>query len=242
MTRLQKAMTIIALVLFLAGAIAGELWEASHSPHAPQQSAATEKKDTTSPKTIEERHEAAEEAIATYTLWLMAFTAVLAIATIALGVGTFFQIRLARSEFLANNRPILRVRYFRQTAGDHDQIQIRFAVVNAGRSRGYLLGSSVVVSFADPNRLGPPVYATGIDVTLPRNFEVGASDEYIALGDAKGIEIRKAESAGQYLIVHGYLVYRDDAGTTRTTAFGRRYFRTRERFTKIEDDDYEYED
>jgi hypothetical protein len=152
------------------------------------------------------------------------------------------QLKLARDEFLTTNRPLLRVRYFRQTAGVHDRIQVHFAVVNAGKSAAHLLGSSVMVEFADPGKLGPPVYLAGQDVITPRKFEVGASDDYVALGMGKGAEIQNNENYGKFLFVYGYLVYSDDAGNTRTTAFGRRYLRSSDRFVKIEDDDYEYED
>lgn len=174
--------------------------------------------------------------------WTAVSTVIMAGFTGMLSFVAYRQIVLSRSEFLAANRPILRVRYFRQTAGTHDQVQIRFAVVNAGRSPAHLLGSSVVICFANPDSLGPPVYAGGQDVVIPRKFEVGASDDYVALGSGKGMEIRNNENFGRYLFVYGYLAYSDDSGNTRTTAFGRRYLSSRERFVKIEDDDYEYED
>ncbi len=166
----------------------------------------------------------------------------MAVFTAILSLVAYQQVVLARSEFLATNRPILRVRYFRQVAGPHDQIQIRFAVTNAGKSRAHLLSSSVVIEFVTPNKMGPPIYLSGTDVTIPRKFEVGASDEYVALGKQRGLAIQSNEALGRFLCVYGFLVYSDDIGTTRTTAFGRRFQSSSDRFVKVEDPDYEYED
>jgi hypothetical protein len=89
LTRHQKAAMMVALVICFAGAVAGEVWQASNTPHVPAgQSASAQSEHTTDPETIEERHQTTEEAIAYYNKWLMFFTAVLAAATVGLGTAT----------------------------------------------------------------------------------------------------------------------------------------------------------
>ena len=86
MTRLQKAATIIALALCFAVAIGMEILEALQFPHAPidQSTAAQHSHETYS----ETQKEKPEEAIARYNKWLTFFTAVLAVATVVLGLAT----------------------------------------------------------------------------------------------------------------------------------------------------------
>jgi hypothetical protein len=58
------------------------------SPTILEQQNAAGDKNGASAQTIDERHQATEEAIAYYNKWLMFFTAVLAVATIVLGIAT----------------------------------------------------------------------------------------------------------------------------------------------------------
>jgi hypothetical protein len=83
--------------------------------------------------------------------------------------------------------------------------------------------------------LPTPVYLNGADVTGQRKFEVGASDEYI-------FTLPKPPQKTFPLHVYGYLVYADDTGNTRTTAFCRRWYAGLGRFAAVSDPDYEYED
>jgi hypothetical protein len=240
MTRSQKVMTIIALAFCFAGAVAGEIWQASNPPHvAVNQSATSQKENGTNP---ESPKESAEEAIARYNKWLTIFTAILAVATVGLGfatVGLYFtsaqQIKLSRNEFLATHRPLLRVRYFKRLdAGNTQPPQVGFTVVNVGKTPAYLLGSSVQIALLG-QRLPTPVYINGQDVTGRRRFAPGASDEYQVSSAAQ-------KAAFQWLYVYGYLVYSDDAGNTRTTAFCRKWIPSDDRFVGVDDADYEYED
>lgn len=95
-----------ALAILLAIGWAAVIWRASNVPHPPiNQSAADQKYRQPKSETIEERHQATEEAIAYYNKWLMFFTAILAVSTVGLGVATiglYFagerQLEHARSE------------------------------------------------------------------------------------------------------------------------------------------------
>ena len=53
--------------------------------------------------------ESADEAIARYTLGLMVFTAILAVATIDLVIATASQLYLGRAEFIATHRPKIKI-------------------------------------------------------------------------------------------------------------------------------------
>ena len=119
LTRLQKAAAIIALATCFAVAVAGEVWQASNPPHVPiGQSPSAQQKYKPNSETIEERHQATEEAIAYYNRWLMFFTAILAVATVGLGSATgglYFagrrQLKLIQAEFVTAHRPRLIVRH-----------------------------------------------------------------------------------------------------------------------------------
>jgi hypothetical protein len=169
--------------------------------------------------------------------WTALATVVMAVFTGLLSLVAYQQIVLSRSEFLATNRPLLRVRYFKRTDGEKDtEIDIRFSVVNVGKSVAHLLGSSIQIGWFYENGLPTPFYLGGPDVTGQRKFEVGASDEYI---------FRRAKPEQKIFVplhVYGYLVYADSMGNTRTTAFCRRWIVSAQRFVKVEDPDYEYED
>jgi hypothetical protein len=83
-----KNAAMIALFACLVIGFGIAVWSASqHSYSPPQHKSATQKERGTDKHAIEER-ESPEEALARYTLWLVVFTGVLAVATIGLGVGT----------------------------------------------------------------------------------------------------------------------------------------------------------
>jgi hypothetical protein len=81
---------------FFAG---GSVSSTFFTPVAAQQQGATTKIDHANQQTIEERHEATEEAIAYYNKWLMFFTAALAVATIVLGSATVALYLSAEKQF-----------------------------------------------------------------------------------------------------------------------------------------------
>ena len=114
----QQQRGVIALLLCLVVWLA---WQDRNLSHGPQpsisQSAPTQEQHQTNFDSIEERHQATEEAIAYYNKWLMFFTAILAVATLGLGIATVGlylaserQLRLARNEFVSTHRPRLVVR------------------------------------------------------------------------------------------------------------------------------------
>jgi hypothetical protein len=171
------------------------------------------------------------------TIVIAFFTATLWYVTRGTLQAAIESIELSRNEFLATNRPLLRVRYFKPSDGKHDaRMDIRFTVVNVGKSAAHLLGSSLSIGYFLDRSLPAPFYAAGLDVSGQRKFEIGASDEYIFTPP------RPKEDAPWPLHVYGYLVYADGQGNTRTTAFCRRWHMNPGRFGVVDDPDYEYED
>jgi hypothetical protein len=83
--RLQNA-AAIALTLCFAMGFGVEVWWASNTPHPPiNQNTTAQKEHRADTKT---EKESTEQAIARYNWWLTLFTAVLAVATLGLGVAT----------------------------------------------------------------------------------------------------------------------------------------------------------
>ncbi len=257
MTRLQKAATIIALALCFAGAIVGELRDASHAPQSPSQYAAAKNENKAAAKTIEERHQATEEAIATYTLWLMAFTGILAFATAGLGVFNFFQIRLARAEFLSTHRPKMRVKHLWLTSDISQPVPItaNLVCVNTGAAdailgqigvRCHIAGNERVLP-ADPN-MAATLYlngnrlASGLNWTL-RDLNIG---RILTPQEWADIQQKRAQ-----LYCTGWISYYDGAGRLRITGFcrvlevpqGHAVLTTANaRFRICQHPDYEYQD
>ncbi len=76
----------VALFVFVVIGFGGAVWQSSNTPHAPiNQNASAQHKEE---RASERPKESAEEAIARYNYWLTIFTAVLATATVILGLAT----------------------------------------------------------------------------------------------------------------------------------------------------------
>jgi len=125
---------VIAALVCIAIAIG---WYASHPPQSPSQRAAAE---YTHQPNYQTQKENPEEAIARYNQWLTiftgilaGFTAILAVATVGLGAMNFFQLRLARAEFISTHRPKLIVRQFVFMQPLPDQVlKVEFSIINIG--------------------------------------------------------------------------------------------------------------
>ena len=257
MTRLQKAATIIALALCFVGAIAGELWDASHAPQSPSQRAAANDNRKTDTKTIEERHQTAEDAIATYTLWLMAFTGILAFATAGLGTLNFFQLRLARSEFLSANRPKIRVKHvwLARDIWQGTPIVINLTCVNTGTGEARLNQIGIRYEIVRSGALLPvnpainaAIYAGGAAWDKgARNVNFENVDIGRIVTAPENTEIQNKRSQ---LFCIGYVSYWDAADRMRITGFCRvlefphntTARADNARFSIYKDPDYEYED
>jgi hypothetical protein len=147
-------------------------------------------------------------------------------------------IRLAREEFLSSHRPQLEIRRVsvpEQAMINDRPMAVEFAVVNKGRTTGYLLGGIAKLDIL-PDNLPAPSYGDQDQVFHPRKFEPGATDQYSAVARfSRNVEAR----AGYSIHLVGYMVYRDEGSTTRTTYFCRRYVRELRRFSAVGDPDWE---
>lgn len=149
---------------------------------------------------------------------------------------------VGRLQFLAAHRPLLRVRYFKQTSDGDEAIRVAFTIVNIGTGPAELAGSRVAIEFFSPRALPTPFYLGGQDITAPRRFEPGATDEYSIGFPVTKNRVLELEATGKNLFIFGTIIYADDNGDTRTTAFCRRWDTRADRFYSVEDTDYEHED
>lgn len=253
MTRLQKAATIIALALCLAGAIGMEVWKASYSPQSPNQSAAAAKNDhTANPQTIEERHQATEEAIARYTLGLTIFTGILAFATAGLGAMNFFQVRLARAEYISSNRPRIVLRDVHLIAET-----IHYTLVNLGGTPATIIKSWIFTEFVEKQTRFRPLWPAADDGNPTRlRFDGGESKDLqhalpaetsFAIKHPYAVEIAIEDKPGFFGKIYfvGALIYEDDLGMKRRSRFRRLWNPNSLTFVRLipeEERDHEYAD
>jgi hypothetical protein len=227
---------LVGLVVFLCFVDV----QTSHAPQSPSQSAAAENKNATANQTPDER---TNQAIARYTRELAYFTAILAIATIALGIGTVIQIRLSRREFLSTHRPKLRIRriFLRDPLAINQVIQIRMLVVNVGDTDATLdeLGLAAYVGDAQV-AAEPTPYPTQRPIPPGNQAIIDWNGPVYSVIDSAHL------AQGGWLHALGVINYRDDIQIIRTTAFARRYVPSLRRFVPVPanhpESDREYED
>jgi hypothetical protein len=180
-----------ALAILLAIGWGAVIWQASNISHPSiKQNTEAKKDNQPNSKTIEERHQATEEAIAYYNKWLMFFTAILALATMGLGgstLGLYFagerQLRLARDEFISSHRPKIRVKHIWLSSQDGQHfigklesgtpITVRLDIVNIGGTPAFInlfnfMTHTLIAGQRLPQR--PPYNEPGV-----RQFQVGGS-------------------------------------------------------------------
>lgn len=181
------------------------------------------------------------------------FSLVFVTATLALVTGgLFFYTRLlaqdaartAKSEFLASHRPRIRVRQFKIISVNDDLAFVRFSAVNVGDTVAKGLTCRASPQYFDRSATLPPY----IDVP----FKLVATPEDLPRGHSREIEIKVIKpmlglaerlAAGLALHVYGVLEYaNEDSSSHWTTGFCRQEQITDERFTAVDDPDYEYED
>jgi hypothetical protein len=257
MTQFQKAATIIALALFFAGAVGMEIWQSSGKPRPsssqpPTQIAAANNEHETNPKTIEERQQTSEEALAYYTKWLMFFTAVLAVATAGLGYVTTRQLHLARAEYISTHRPRIVLRDVYLIADT-----IHYTLVNLGGTPATIIQSCISDEFVEDGMRWKPLWPAAFEGPTTRlTFSGGESRDLqhpltsgvgfaIRFPDSLriGIENRPGVTGKVYFI--GALIYEDSLGMKRRSIFRRRWnpdSLTFVRLTPEQERDHEYAD
>jgi hypothetical protein len=151
-------------------------------------------------------------------------------------------LNLARQEFIASHRPLLKVKLVQVVEGDGERAAINFTVVNVGNSNAYVIGSCAKADFFFPNDWPHPNDYGVNDVIRPRRFVAGATDNYtISTGQLMGLIEVFAEGL-QTLRFYGYIVYNDAFKNTRTTFFCREYNRGADCFSPVKRPDYDSTD
>jgi hypothetical protein len=261
LTQLQKTAAIIALAICFATAIGAEIWQASHPPPSPNQSRPSQEGHQSG---YDAQRERPDEAIARYNRYLAYFTGILASATIGLGIGTVFQLRLARAELVANYRPRLRVRnvivnppnealvsrigIFQPNQPARGQLY----VVNVGGSAAKITESHCIVFWNESGLpMRRPYEGDNGNNQIPRmKLEPGQSTPGLFMSDDaldnRATTIGNSIAGGLRLYVMGWIEYADDRGTKRRTSFCREFEKrggfAEGRFYAVADPDYEHEE
>jgi hypothetical protein len=151
-------------------------------------------------------------------------------------------LNLARQEFIASHRPLLKVKLVQLVEGENERAAINFTVVNVGKSNAYVIGSCAKADFFFPSAFPHPNDYGVNNVVRPRRFVSGATDKYtISTEQHRGLIEVYAEGM-QTLRLYGYIVYKDASENVRTTYFCRAYDRDRDRFDPVDRPDYDSTD
>jgi hypothetical protein len=252
--RVKKALPYIAALAFLLLFFGVGIWESSHPPQSPSQNRTAPQKYAPN---YEAKKEGPEEAIARYNKYLAWFTAILALATIGLGIGNFLQIRLARAEFISTHRPKIRIKHvvLKRDIWQENPIVIDVTCVNVGTGTASLAQLGIDYFVVDKGRLIPIKTAIaairhfgGAELPVGLNCPIETLDINKVLTAQENADIQQ-ERADLYCV--GWVSYLDGAKRLRITGFCRilklppiEIARTIEncRFRRHRDPDYEYED
>jgi hypothetical protein len=170
------------------------------------------------------------------------------------------QAETASKSFIATHRPRLVVRqvgYVEYVATPASEIAIRYAVHNVGDSQARILGISenVWLPAATENLPSVPPYKS----MTPKNVVLNSGDwlafEYkppVEMQEQLGFLLgflgqvdasaKEVQSDAEPILFLGNVVYANELGNLRTTAFLRRYNAATGRFDSINHPDYEYQD
>jgi len=181
------------------------------------------------------------------TIFIAAFTIVLAIVTRRQGLLTREAIKLARDEFNATHRPKLRVRRMRPHPTDCTPVGVQYAMVNVGETTAII----------KRHELTATIYLTTL-CTQPDDSEAKQTPQSITLDcpQLEGGESRlfyfSTNIDSQYglgwgmansnLKIRGIVEYEDGVWIKRRTGFLRTYDVTLGCFRKSGDAEEEYED
>lgn len=226
---------VIALLLLFA------LWGAWHSSWQPQHSAGAPPRHSINAcddqnANHETRRDCTDEAIARYTYWLAIVTCILAVATIGLGVGTFFQIRFARAEYISTHRPVLRLRrIFPPDLIPGQPFGVQIIIGNIGDTPAtiYQIGCAFYFDNFAPDA-SPRDYPNPLPI--PAGLQSIITINHAPLDEAQidAIELGTAE----WRMV-GIINYRDDNNIVRCTSFARKYKPSLRRFDPLRKKDPE---
>jgi hypothetical protein len=237
------AAALTAAIVFVAafGAWTGSAFSADqHCNQAagkPHQDAETCTPSIAPPKSAEDR-------IADYTWWLCAFTLLLGVVSIVQIVFLTRADQAAARAFIATHRPKIIVRDFRLTEPEiprDEPMNFIFVAHNIGVSPAKITGlrSATFVQRSDlplPPNLGFPHHQ-------PFNYDMESGTHELIPGNGgfrpEGNEAMEIFAGSCALYCMGVLIYQDNIGIRRETAFCRRFRPREDRWETIECE-YEY--
>jgi hypothetical protein len=197
-------------------------------------------------------HNGAVTAFAT--IFIAIFTIVLACVSRAQARLTRDAIKLARDEFNATHRPRLIVRRIslKEVHGEGGLPSIggiEYVVVNKGVSKAKIVESNTTILYdAEANRF-PAIAPYSDETSAIGNIQIEGGGSYpFTHNDNERILSQiipvpgRRQMTGLDLLFIGYIVYEDDIGIRRQTAFCRRYNHATDRFSIVDDPEYEYAD
>lgn len=203
-----------------------------------------------------------------FTLVLAIFTGLLYRSTEKLWTATEKSIDLARQEFISAHHPKLIVRRVslhqnhrgnritgieHASAGvEYEVTGVEYIVANVGSTRATIIESNATIYV---NELYPGIVNPGLGAMPPYDddsqsigvvaFEAGESGPFVEHSEVITADLlydTRAESpvTPKRLYFLGYILYKDEIGTVRRTAFCRIYDHGSTRFFAIDDAEYEY--
>jgi len=184
------------------------------------------------------------------TIAVAAFTLTLWLTSKEQGRLTQQSIDLARAEFVASHRPVIKVRGFRwdgdDLSGDSEHA-VQFEYINVGGSAAVVKEIGAVLAFtAKPDASSKPPEVPKFSILKiepPISLqsgerELGATDTF----PWDSNELRLARDRAGYIYCIGYIVYSDANQVERRTGFCRRFNFPTVRWEIADDDEYEYQD
>jgi hypothetical protein len=251
LVRLRNVVVLVAIGAFLATAVVVEIFDASNRPHVSinQKTTADEDKCTDH----QSLQECTEEAIATYNKWIARFTAILAIATIGLGVATF-GLYLVNHNQLKHGRRVERA-YVKMSHrapgimfGTKPSIDLMIQVKNYGRTPARVSGVIItpIVWPKDTPLPANPAYVNFWKVgKTPGGFLV--CDDHFVIDSTTTIseeEYSAVREGTHDVIVVGYVDYIDQFERHHRSGYAARYDRHRDdptNLVSINERVYEYD-
>jgi hypothetical protein len=189
----------------------------------------------------ESREARATEVIAIYTGRLAWLTGVLAVVGIVTSGLTLWQIRLARAEFLASNRPKLVVR---NVIRDNGAEKFAFLLINKGKAACTVV-ESVIVLRANVDDVPIISDTEGINDIGRLRFDQGKARRIEVEPKSEGEEVGQTAFDLGFLEsykIRGVIIYEDDVGIRRRTVFTRILKKGKDVFERVDEPDADYAD
>ena len=195
-----------------------------------------------------------ESITAIATAIMAAFTGCLWWSTKKLWETTEKSIELAREEFIATHRPKLRVHSISFTYNctiEAEGWNVQYLIDNIGESSAIINKCKftfkklkepfpVHLPFSDESPLIEKVFIKSGESTKGSICQFDKETRGAVLFHKTALDGGSQGRNSNDLYFFGYIDYTDNIGTNRRTAFCRQYNIKTRRFTKVEDEDYEY--